>query len=133
MIRLDLECGRTVYVDAFYCIRTYCGLLHGKPDHNINSMYIEHGLNKAGSIWGPRKTYMIPPKMKNENTENPELPPLLWYVWLTCNKPLHAEYCGSELVVVFFSDYVLDRNIREIFNEHLLAIPWMEEARDFDP
>ena len=56
----QLDCGRRVSVDAFYCRDTYIGLLEGLPDRRLNEETLERVRAQMRPLWGERKTCLVP-------------------------------------------------------------------------
>jgi len=48
----ELDCGRSVAVEAVYFGRTYVSLLEGWPDAQMNEEIIEQARTEMASLWG---------------------------------------------------------------------------------
>ena len=134
MIFIDLKCGRFVYISDFHYSRTYGGLLEGSPNEEMNNRIIQHALSRMDSIWGKRRTHLIPPEVDTTEPKHPSLPSTELTAWITCNEPVNDQFMGSELVLVWYIDDEKFEvsSIRDVTAEVLNAINWSELAEDFD-
>ncbi|MCB9927779.1 MAG: hypothetical protein H6822_36955 [Planctomycetaceae bacterium] len=134
MIFINLKCGRSVYISDFHYSRTYGGLLEGSPDEEMNNRIIQRALSRMDSIWGKRRTHLIPPEVDTKDPEHPSLPSTELTAWITCHEPVNHQYMGSELVLVWYVDDEAfeTSSIRDVTSAALNAINWNDLADDFD-
>lgn len=109
-------------VDSLHVTRTYGGCLEGHPSRESVFAVAHSGV---GKMWGIRPTLLMEPV----EVVKGELPPWVWSVWLT-DDPINEEWCGSELVVVWFSDQPPGSPVD--WNALRRSIDWKQHARDFD-
>jgi hypothetical protein len=85
-------------------------------------------------IWGDRPTYVVPPAIRlitEVGRTYLRLPELIYHLWLT-SEPIGADWCASELVVLYFGPPQYNIPIGDIVGQALRDIPWEQVARDFD-
>jgi len=129
-MKIQLNCGRVVQLDSFHFDHTYAGLLHGTPNAEMNLRMIERSKTRMNKIWGVRKTHLIDPSVKKfEGGES--LPRCEFAAWLVSEDPINEESHGSELVVVWFSDYDLSSPLVDFISESVRDINWDALAQDF--
>jgi uncharacterized protein (TIGR02996 family) len=128
----ELDCGRTVVVDTFYCHRTYIGLLEGRPNHQMNEELLKQARTRMHPLWGERKTYLVPPVIDESDPEHPRLPPVCLTAWLTCFQPIKEPNAGSELVVVWFRGEFEGEPMEQVIADGIRALRWEELAEDFE-
>jgi uncharacterized protein (TIGR02996 family) len=126
-----LDCGRSVCLDAFYCDRTYGGLLEGRPDRQLNDEILERAQTRMRQLWGVRKTHLVPPVINESDPQHPVLPPVCLTAWLVCFQPIKEPNAGSELVVVWFRGAFEGEPMEQVIADGIQALPWDELAADF--
>lgn len=131
-MRLDLDCGRSVAVDALYYQETYLSLLEGVPNQEINARILERVRSEMVPLWGERPVYVVPPAISLLNHEHPVLPAVRFTAWLTCYQPIKEINAGSELVVVWFREECSDEPLEDIVYDAIRSLSWEELARDFE-
>jgi hypothetical protein len=55
----DIDCGRSVAVQALYYQRTYLSLLEGRPDREMNDRILEEARTEMTPLWGARRAHVI--------------------------------------------------------------------------
>jgi hypothetical protein len=126
---ITLDSGLKVRVEAFSFTNTYGGVLIGrKDDESLNEDIIESA--KSSRDWGARKTFKIKP-LQEEVQKG--LKPYRFTVWLTSGKPIDPNYCGSELVIIWFEDMPVGSSIVEIIQNGIHAVDWEGNAQDYVP
>jgi len=98
----DLDCGRSVTVDAFFFLRTYLTMLEGQPNRETNQKPTEEVRTEMVPLWGERKVHVVPPKLDEYDPENHRHSPFRFTAWLTCYQPIGEPNAGSDLVVLWF-------------------------------
>lgn len=100
----------------------------------MNDRIIARALNRMETIWGKRKTYLIPPNVNTTEPEHPSLPSTELTAWITCNEPVDSNYMGSELVLVWYlhDQEFESSSIRDVTSAALQTIDWNDLAEDFD-
>ena len=143
MISLNLQCGRSVYISGFHYFRTYEELIGGAPDEELNSRIMERALTRMETIWGERKTHLIPPTIEMVQSKHPLLPSQVQHpylpsaeltAWITCKEPVDPNYMASELVLVWYlAEEAFElSSLREVTSNALKTIQWNELADDFN-
>ena len=92
----ELDCGRSVTVDAFYYQRTYISLLEGLPNPKMNERILEKCRTALIPLWGKRKVHVVPPETDESDPEHPVMPPVQVTAWLTCYYPILNPNAGVE-------------------------------------
>jgi uncharacterized protein (TIGR02996 family) len=128
----DLDCGRWVAVDAFDCMRTYIGLMEGRPNRDMNEHILEGARTRMRPVWGERMTHLVPPVIDESDPEHPVLPPVCLTAWLTCYQPIREPNAGSELVVVWFRGEFAGEPMEQVIFEGIRGLAWEELAADFE-
>ena len=129
----ELDCGRSVTVDAVHFIRTYGGLLEGQPNQRMNDDLISRAVERAGGrLWGTRKVHLIPPLVDRSDPAHPTLPRVELTAWLTCYRPIAEPNAGSELVVVWYRDEFPGLALDGVVYEAIRGLAWEELAEDFE-
>jgi len=136
---IKLKCGMHVSVSNFYYNRTYSGLIAGIPNEEINNRIVDKAMNRMDSIWGIRKTHLIPPTItmkpvRSSGSTYPSLPSTELTAWITCLMPINDEHMASELVLVWYVDDKAFEasSIRDVTSDALNMINWSEVAEGYD-
>ncbi len=128
-MKIKLQTGKEVYMEAFNCTPTYAGLIIGIPTKSTNRKLVQH--LRYPSDWGIRKCIMKKSDMYiNEN----ELKPIINSVWLSSSEPVDINdklSDGSELVLMWFSEGQPDKSIQEIIIEGVGDIKWEDFSESF--
>jgi hypothetical protein len=127
----DLDCGRSVAVQALYYQRTYLSLLEGRPDRELNDGLLEEARAEMIPLWGKRPVHIIPPVLNQSDPAHPVLPRVRFTAWLCCYQPIEEPNAGSELVVVWFQEECPGVALDEILRSAIRSLPWEELAQDF--
>jgi len=128
----DLDCGRSVAVEALYFLRTYLGLLEGRPDREMNDRILAQVRTEMVPLWGERRVHVIPPVIDESDPAHPALPRLRFTAWLCCYQPIREPNAGSELVVVWFREECPGEPLDKVVGDAIRSLPWVELARDFE-
>ena len=126
-IGIRLNSGREVFVHSFYFEHSYGTVIIGSKDiEYFNIKFFQ----KATYLkdWGERKTLKIKPSQ--EDLEK-GLKPYCFKVWLD-SEPINPDYCGSELVVIWYNDIEIGTSIEQIIHSGVKTINWEVNAQDFD-
>ena len=126
-MKLKLQSGNEVYVEAFHCTPIYAGLLVGSPTKELNDRLVTN-LNYPKN-WGIRKCVLKKSDMYiSENI----LKPIINSVWLSSSEAIDAKSDGSDLVIMWFSNDQLDKTIQEIIIAGVGDLKWENFADDFE-
>jgi hypothetical protein len=133
MLHHTLDSGRTLRLEAFHFSHTYAGLLEGAPDAEYNARLVARTAKRMVSVWGTRRTYVIPPvqRMVTEGGRiHPRLPEFVYHFWLT-SKPLADALDGSELLLVFFAMPSEGIEVGNVLRAATEGLQWDKLASDF--
>ena len=128
----DLDCGRSVAVDAVYYQRTYLSLIEGRPNREMNDRILAKVRTEMTPLWGERTVYIIPPNINESDAAHPVLPVVRFTAWLTCYQPIMKSNAGSELVVVWFREECHTESMEEIVGSAIRSLKWDDVAKDFE-
>lgn len=122
-LHFTLPGGRKVYVDAAYSYRTYMGSLEGRPPRKAITDAVR---KRAVKMWGKRATAVV----GSDRDDRDDLPPWVTFLWLQSSAM--GDACGSELVVIYFHDY-MRLPLDKIAAHALAGVSWDEHATDWWP
>jgi hypothetical protein len=128
----DLDCGRSVAVEALYYQRTYLSLLEGRPNREMSDRILKQARTEMAPLWGERRVYVIPPEVNESDPAHPALPPLRFTAWLCCYQPIEAPNAGSQLVVVWFWQKCPGEPLDKIVGDAIRSLPWENVAQAFE-
>src|SRR5262245_41938012 len=120
----DLNCGRSVAVQALYYQRTYLSLLEGRPTREVNDRILDEVRAEMAPLWGRRRVYVIPPAVNESDPAHPVLPQVRFTAWLCCYQPIAEPNAGSELVVVWFREECPGEPLDKIVGDAIRSLPW---------
>ena len=126
-MKIKLNSGTEVFVEAYHRTNSYAGLILGIPSVESNQRLINH--LSYPKDWGERVCIM---KKSDMYATKNELKPVINSLWLSSSKPIKdTKADGADLVVMFFSEENLEMTIKEIILEGVQDIPWEKLATDF--
>jgi len=126
--------GRRLWLDALYVTGTYAGVLEGTPSIQSNNSLIRGSATAMERLWGARATYVVPPErriVEDGGVRFETLPSTVFYAWLT-STPVNPEWCGSELVVVWFDEEPTRDPLPSLLMKVMANLQWELLAKDFD-
>lgn len=129
---IELDCGRSVALQALYYQRTYLSLLDGLPNLRLNDRLLEGVRTELEPVWGKRRVHVIPPEIDTSDPLHPTLPPVRFTAWLCDHLPVREPNAGSELVVVWFGEECGDQPLDRLVGDAVRALPWETLAQDFE-
>lgn len=121
-----LKCGTDVNIEEIQISMTYSELIAGD---NIDSNIYLYDKLSAPKSWGVRKTVFN----KNDFDLNREWQIYTVNVWLTSeaiNDP-KGIFDGSEVVILFTADSILDKTIKELILENLEDFDYKSNAENY--
>ena len=126
-MRIKLNSGIELKVEAYNCTDTYAGLILGTPSEESNQRLINQ--LQYPKDWGDRVCIMKKSDMyASENI----LKPVINSVWLSSSEPIKDKNSfGADLVVMFFSDENLEMTIQETILNGVRDIMRDKFATDF--
>jgi hypothetical protein len=128
----DLDCGRSVAVEALYYQRTYLSLLLGLPDQEMNDGIVEETRTEVARLWNARRVCVIPPVINESDPAHPVLPPVCFAARLCCYQPIVEPNAGSALVVVWFRGECSNEPMDKIASAAIRSLAWEKLAEDFE-
>lgn len=124
--------GWEVIVNAIYVRKTYISWLEGSYTERMNAHIVSDVKPITTSLWGVRKTHVIPPKMRTEVNGQELLPEIMYFAWISCETPINPGFDGSELVVVWFGHKEPNKSLPETVADALRHLPWPELADNYE-
>ena len=126
-MKIKLNSGIELKVEAFNTTYTYAGLILGTPSNESNQRLINQ--LSYPKDWGNRVCIM---KKSDIYASENILKPVINSVWLSSSEPVKDKNSfGADLVVMFFSDENLEMTIQEIILNGVRDIEWEKFATDF--
>jgi hypothetical protein len=129
-MKIKLQSGKEVYVEAFHCTPTYAGLLLGSPTKESNEILINH--LSYPKNWGTRLCVI---KKSEMYAYEDILKPIINSVWLSSSEAVDVKdkiSNGSDLVIMWFSNELQDKSLQEIIIAGAGDINWERFASDFE-
>jgi hypothetical protein len=126
-MKIKLNNGREVKMEAFNMSLTYGGLLVGEPNEAINDSII--GLISYSKDWGNRKALL---NKKDMYISKGFLKPIIYSVWLTSSVvPAESKTNdASTIVLLWFGEEPNDKSIPEIIKEEIVNFDWDKHAEN---
>jgi hypothetical protein len=126
-MKIKLNNGREVKMEAFNMSQTYGGLLVGEPNEAINDSII--GLISYSKDWGNRKALL---SKKDMYISKGFLKPIIYSVWLTSSVvPAESKTNdASTIVLLWFGEEPNDKSIPEIIKEEIVNFDWDKHAEN---
>ena len=126
-MRINLNSGIELKVEAYNCTDTYAGLILGTPSDESNQRLINH--LSYPKDWGGRECVT---KKSDMYASEDILKPVINSVWLSSSEPIEDKNSfGADLVVMFFSDENLEMTIQQIILNGVRDLYWEKLATDF--
>ena len=127
-MKIKLQSGKEVYVEAFHCTPTYAGLLLGSPTKESNEKLLQ---NLSSPVqWGQRKTLL---KKSDLYVSKDILKPIIYSVWLS-SVPINNkgnEFDGSDIILIWLEDENLDMTIKDNIKYGIGLFDWDENAENY--
>jgi hypothetical protein len=124
--KFRLKCGTMVIIEEIQISQTYGEVIGGD---NIDSNIYLYDKLSAPKSWGERKTVFN----KKDFDLNEEWQFYTVNVWLTSEAINDSKdiFDGSEVVVLFTVDSILDKTIKELILENLVDFDYKSKAENF--
>ena len=124
--KFRLKCGTMVIIEEIQISQTYGEVIGGD---NIDSNIYLYDKLSAPKSWGHRKTVFN----KKDFDLNEEWQFYTVNVWLTGEAINDSKgiFDGSEVVVLFTADSILDKTIKELILENLVDFDYKSKAENF--
>jgi len=124
--KIRLKCGTVVLIEEIQISQTYGEVIGGD---NIDSNIYLYDKLSAPKSWGQRKTVFN----KKDFDLNREWQCYTVNVWLTSKAINDSKgiFDGSEVVVLFTADSILDKTIKELILENLVNFDYKSNAENF--
>ena len=127
-MKIKLQSGKEVYVEAYNNCQTYAGLLYGSPNNEINKDIIKH--LKYPSEWG-EKAYLV--KKSDMFVSDNILKPVINCASLS-SKPIDLDgdlLSRSEIIVIWLSDEQPAKTLKEILVDGIGDFDWDRYADNY--
>ena len=128
-MKIKLQSGKEVYVEAFHCTPTYAGLLLGSPTKESNEKLLQDLSSPVQ--WGQRKTLL---KKSDLYVSNDILKPIIYSVWLSSSEPINNEgdeFDGSDIILIWLEDENLDMTIKDNIKYGIGLFDWDKNAENY--
>ena len=128
-MKIKLNSGKEVYVEAFHCTPTYAGLILGSPTKESNEKLLKQISSPVG--WGQRKTLL---KKSDLYVSKDVLKPIIYSVWLS-SEPINKEgdeFEGSNIILIWLEDENLDMTIKDNISYGIGLFDWDKNAENFN-
>ncbi len=124
--KFRLKCGTMVIIEEIQISQTYGEVIGG---NNIDSNIYLYDKLSAPKSWGERKTVFN----KKDFDLNQEWQFYTVNVWLTGEAINDSKgiFDGSEVVVLFTVDSILDKTIKELILENLVDFDYKSKAENY--
>jgi hypothetical protein len=126
-MKIKLNNGREVKMEAFNMSLTYGGLLVGKPNEAMNDSII--GLISYSKDWGNRKALL---NKKDMYLSKNVLKPIIYSTWLTSSVvPAESKTNdASTIVLLWFGEEPNEKSINEIIKQEIDNFDWDKHAEN---
>ena len=128
-MKIKLQSGKEVYVEAFHCTPTYAGLLLGSPTKESNEKLLQ---NLSSPVqWGQRKTLL---KKSDLYVSKDVLKPIIYSVWLSSSEPINNggdEFDGSDIILIWLEGENLDMTIKDNIKYGIGLFDWDKNAENY--
>jgi hypothetical protein len=128
-MKIKLQSGKEVLVEAFHCTPTYAGLLAGSPTKESNEILIKQ--MSYPRDWGNRVSIL---KKSDRYVSENILKPIIYSVWLSSSETIDDNenvYDGSSLIVMWFGNEEPHKTILDIILEGVENINWNKFAENY--
>ena len=128
-MKIKLQSGKEVYVEAFHCTPTYAGLILGSATKESNEKLLKQISSPVG--WGQRKTLL---KKSDLYVSKDVLKPIIYSVWLSSSEPINNqdnEFDGSDIILIWLEGENLDMTITDNIKYGLGLFDWDKNAENY--
>lgn len=128
-MKIKLQTGKEVYMEAFHCTPTYAGLLVGSPTKESNERLLQQ--IRSPVEWGQRKTLF---KKSDLYGSKDVLKPIIYSVWLSSSEPINNqgnEFYGSDIILIWLENENLDMTVRDNIVYGIGLLDWDTEAENY--
>jgi hypothetical protein len=126
-MKIKLNSGIEVKVEAFHCTPTLAGVIVYSPSETTNQNLVNH--LQYPKDWGDSVCVM---KQSDMYASENILMPVINSVWLSSSEPIEDKNSfGADLVVMFFSEENQEMTIQEIILNGVRDLHWEKFATDF--
>ena len=129
-MKIKLQSGKEVLVEAFHLTATYSGLLVGFPTIQSNEILINHLSYPKG--WGERPFILKKSDMYSEVKNL--LKPIVYSVWLSSSETIddkENQFDGCALVIMWFGNDEPHKSIHDIIFDGVKNIDWDKFAENY--
>jgi hypothetical protein len=129
-MKIKLNSGIEVLVEAFHLMSTYGGLLVGSPTIQSNEILISHLSYPKG--WGERPFILKKSDMFSD-VKN-VLKPIVYSVWLSSSDTIddkENQFDGCALIVMWFGNDEPHKTIHDIILDGVENLDWNKFAENY--
>ncbi len=129
-MKIKLQSGKKVLVEAFHLTATYGGLLVGSPTIQSNEILINHLSYPTG--WGERPYILKKSDMYSD--EKNVLKPIVYSVWLSSSETIDDnknQFDGCALIVMWFGDDEPNKTMHDIILDGVKNLDWDKFAENY--
>ena len=127
-MKIKLQSGKEVYIEAFHCTPTYAGLILGSPTKESNEKLLKQISSPVG--WGQRKTLL---KKSDLYVSKDVLKPVIYSAWLSA-EPINDEnnkFDGSNLILIWLGDENKEITIHDLIILGIGLFDWEKYAENY--
>ena len=128
-MKIKLQSGKEVYVEAFHSTPTYAGLLVGSPTKESNEILIKQ--ISYPRDWGNRISIL---KKSDRFVSENILKPIIYSVWLSSSETIYDkenQFDGCALIIMWFGNDDPSKTIHEIILDGVENINWNKFAENY--
>ena len=129
-LSFKLDDGRLVKVDAFVWQPSYDETINVESSEDSRELVVHRKRLMTESLFGNRNVKHIKPKYVDRHIyDPPRIQNTAMTVWLS-SAPISEEAVYSELIVIFFMDYVEGSSLESMLKRELHDFNWEKYAED---
>jgi len=129
-LSFKLDSGRTLKVDAMIWEPTYDETIKVADGDGLKELVIERKRLRADALFGNRKIKHILPRYVDKHIyDPPRIQNTAITVWFS-SAPISEDAAYSELIVIFFVDYIEGSSLETMLERGLHDFDWVKHAED---
>lgn len=131
---MPLRSGRhELRIEAVHARRAYMGVLGGESRESINGGVLRRAPRRARKLFACDRVCLIDPTRAWNAFEKAEnaLPNWEIYAFVRCDWVPTDEYDGSQVVVVFYADNLVENNVLKQLSTYLERFDWESIAEPY--
>ena len=129
--QIELPSGYVAWVDRIDIKRMYLGYIEGLPRSDDIEQEINQARNfVATNFFGP-EAVVLSPKLFDEKSDNPIMPPLRFAAQINSWETLDADSDGSWMNLIWFAEIDDDKSMKDFIAEALAQVDWPTQASGY--